>query len=154
MELKNCIELRHSCRAYQKEYGLTKEEKDALLFAATHVPSAMHKYPLKVEILENRMEIARILQEKGQESIGEASALIVIYGDLSIQEYLPFIDQEAGAATQNILLMATSLNLASCWLGIHQGAAFEKEMLLLRETFHLSKNVLPRVAIAIGKKKE
>ena len=150
VEFKELIEKRRSVRSYRKGRLLTEEEKEDILLAATLVPSAMHKRPLRTAILEDLPLIQDILEEKGQPSIGECSALLLVYGDPEVQPYRPFLDQEAGALAENVMLMAVSLHLSTCWLGVHEGAPFEKRLLALRERLGIEEKDVPLVAIAIG----
>ena len=150
VEFKELLVKRRSVRSYRKGRPLKEEERERILLAATLVPSAMNKRPLRTYLLEDRGLIKRILEEKGQPSIGDCSALLLVYGDPEVQPYRPFLDQEAGALVENVMLMAASLGLSTCWLGIHEGAPFEKRLLALKEMAGVEERCLPLAAVAIG----
>ena len=150
VEFKELLEKRRSVRSYRNDRPLNEEERERILLAATLVPSAMNKRPLRTYLLEDRGLIKRILEEKGQPSIGDCSALLLVYGDPEVQPYRPFLDQEAGALAENVMLMATSLGLSTCWLGVHEGAPFEKRLLALRKTAGVEERCPPLAAVAIG----
>lgn len=150
VEFKELLEKRRSVRSYRKGRPLKEEERERILLAATLVPSAMNKRPLRAYLLEDRGLIKRILEEKGQPSIGDCSALLLVYGDPEVQPYRPFLDQEAGALAENVMLMAASLGLGTVWLGVHEGAPFEKRLLALKEMAGVEARCLPLAAVAIG----
>ena len=150
VEFKELLEKRRSVRSYRNDRPLKEEERERILLAATLVPSAMNKRPLRTYLLEDRGLIKRILEEKGQPSIGDCSALLLVYGDPEVQPYRPFLDQEAGALAENVMLMAASLGLSTCWLGVHEGAPFEKRLLALKEMAGVEERCLPLAAVAIG----
>jgi len=54
---------------------------------------------------------------------------------------------DCGAATQNILLQATDMNLGTCWCGLHP---HEKVMTEIRKLFDIPNNIVPFCVIAIG----
>ncbi len=153
MELLDLLKKRHSTRQFLNEYVLSKEEKEKIKEASSFLPSAMHRYPLKGLLYENKARIAEILERKGQKSIGDCSALFLIYGDSNIQSNMGFLQEEAGAMAENILLMATSLSLASCWLGVHENTPFLEDLEKIRDEENLAHSLLPLVAIALGKEK-
>ena len=150
VEFKELLEKRRSVRYYRIDRPLKEEEREKILLAASLIPSAMNKRPLRAYLLEDRGLIKGILEEKGQPSIGDCSALLLVYGDPEVQPYRPFLDQEAGALAENVMLMAVSLGLSTCWLGVHEGAIFEKRLLALREKLGIEGKDIPLVAIAIG----
>lgn len=150
VEFKELLEKRRSVRSYKKGRPLAKEEREKILLAASLIPSAMNKRPLRAYLLEDRGLIKGILEEKGQPSIGDCSALLLVYGDPEVQPYRPFLDQEAGALAENVMLMAASLGLSTCWLGVHEGAPFEKRLLALKEMAGVEERCLPLAAVAIG----
>ena len=150
VEFKELLEKRRSVRSYRNDRPLKEEEREKILLAASLIPSAMNKRPLRAYLLEDRGLIKGILEEKGQPSIGDCSALLLVYGDPEVQPYRPFLDQEAGALAENVMLMATSLGLSTCWLGVHEGAPFEKRLLALKEMAGVEERCLPLAAVAIG----
>ena len=150
VEFQELLKKRRSVRSYKKGRPLAKEEREKILLAATLVPSAMNKRPLRTYLLEDRGLIKRILEEKGQPSIGDCSALLLVYGDPEVQPYRPFLDQEAGSLAENVMLMAASLGLGTVWLGVHEGAPFEKRLLALKEMAGVEERCLPLAAVAIG----
>ncbi len=54
---------------------------------------------------------------------------------------------DCSAATENILLAATSLGLGAVWTGAYGNAKFEE---LLKETLALPDGIMPLCVIAVG----
>lgn len=52
-------------------------------------------------------------------------AMIAIIGEPEMSAYL---EQDLGACTQNMMLMATSMGLGTCWLGIHHNEVVEEKI--------------------------
>jgi nitroreductase len=55
--------------------------------------------------------------------------------------------QDASAATQNILLMATELGLGACWNGVHPQVNVVER---IKKILELDENVIPLSLIHIG----
>ena len=85
-----------------------------------------------------------------QEFVGEAPVIIVVCGNEKKIELMygergkkMYLYQDTAAAIENLLLLATSLGLGSCWVG-----AFDEEE--LKEVLELPENIKPLAVIPIG----
>ncbi len=124
MDVLEAVLRRRSTRKFKDE-KLTKEEVGELLDAVRWTPSAGNTQPWEIivvkdnEIKENLADIAL-----EQNWIKSAPVVLVVclnkelaeknYGERGTDLYGI---QATGAAVQNILLRATEMGLASCWVG-------------------------------------
>ena len=78
-----------------------------------------------------------------------ANLAIIVCADVNLQTGVSkgFFPQDCAAATQNMLLQSTELNLGTCWCGIYPK---EKLVESFREMFELEENIIPFDVIAIG----
>ena len=140
---------RRSIRSYTHETIEDSTIKD-LLEAAMAAPSAVAKDPWHFYVVRDqatRNKIADALPN-GQ-MLRSAPVGIVIVGDIdkAHDNSLSYMLQDCSAATENLLLAASILELGACWLGVHPR---EERITILKEIFALPKNMIPISAIAIG----
>jgi len=124
LEVFEAIERRRSVRAFTSE-EVSEEEVNKLIEAARWAPSAGNIQPWEFVIVTNA-EIKRRLSDAAlhQTFIEEAPVVIVVcanvarsswgYGSRGANLYCL---QDTAAATENMLLAATALGLATCWVG-------------------------------------
>ncbi|UCC28670.1 MAG: nitroreductase family protein [Candidatus Bathyarchaeota archaeon] len=141
---------RRSVRAFTRE-DVTREEVEKLIDAARWAPSAGNLQPWEF-IVVRKPEIKRGLSiaALNQTFIEEAPVVIVVcanqtrssrgYGVRGINLYCL---QDTAAATQNMLLAASALELATCWVG-----AFKEEE--AKRALNLPEQVRPVAIIPIG----
>jgi nitroreductase len=142
--LPEFIYKRRSIRKYQ-EKGISKEYIEKLIEAASWAPSACNKQAWKFIVIDNKEKI-EALTSKGAASFlkNTNNAILVLYDNRTDNiEYQDHI-QSASAAIQNMLLMATSLDIAACWVCNLPPKAF------LRDQFSIPKYYDPIALISIG----
>lgn len=110
--------------------------------AAMAAPTAMGKQPWEVIIIQDR----KILDKLGETKppVGKAQAAIVLAGDAKISGSWVL---DCSAASQNVLLAATSLGLGTVWTGVYGNKKLEQEVRTLLE---LPENIHPLNIIAVG----
>ena len=150
MNLFEAIKSRRSVRAFTQE-DVSKEEVEKLIDAARWAPSAGNIQPWEF-IVVRKPEIKRKLSSAAlhQTFIEEAPVVIVVcanqirsgrgYGARGVHLYCL---QDTAAATQNMLLAACALGLATCWVG-----AFKEEE--AKKALNLPKGVRPVAIIPVG----
>jgi nitroreductase len=146
--MNTIIENRRSIREYQAGKAVTKEQLKQIMGAAMLAPSAHNTRPwefiavTKREILD---EIAQIHPYAKMCKTATAAIVVIAIpqGD-GLEGYFP---QDCGAATQNILLEATSLGLGTCWCGVYPK---EEIMTSFRKLFNIQEPKIPFNVIAIG----
>ncbi len=115
---------RFSCRRFLPE-PLSREIITTVLEAAIWAPTGGGIQPWRfLVVLDERRRQALATAALGQHFVGQAPAVIVVcalpeacarvYGQRGRDLYCL---QDTAAATQNLLLAATSEGLASCWVG-------------------------------------
>jgi len=148
MEALEAIKIRTSVREYL-DTPITKEEIHTLLEAGFAAPSALNKQPWAFYVLESKEA-----QERMKKALSFArynSSLIIM---VAIDQELTFkqggielATADVSAATENILLAATSLGLGSVWCAIYPDP---KRVEAVNNVFALSTNILPYACIHIG----
>lgn len=150
MDVFEAITNRRSVRAFtNKPVSDAKVRK--LIDAARWAPSAGNIQPWEFIIVRDQ-EVKRGLCKAAldQEFIGEAPVVIVVcantlrsergYGARGVNLYCL---QDTAAATQNMLLAAQAMGLATCWVG-----AFQEEE--ARKVLNLPTGVRPVAIIPVG----
>lgn len=150
LDVFEAIKSRRSVRAFTNE-DVSEEEVSKLIDAARWAPSAGNIQPWEFIVvrdpeIKRRLSIAALHQT----FIEEAPVVIVVcanqmrsgrgYGSRGVNLYCL---QDTAAATQNMLLAACALGLASCWVG-----AFQEEE--ARRVLNVPNGVRPVAIISIG----
>lgn len=139
---------RRSIRQFT-EQKLTAEQIRLLLEAAMAAPSAMNLKPWKFVVVQSPEQLSEL---RNALPFGKMNApcAIVVCGDLrSFKKPVleRFWVQDCSAATQNILLAATTLGLGSVWCGVHPINTIEKA---IRKALEIPENVIPLNVIYVG----
>ncbi len=118
--VENPLEWIFARRSIRKFHSNPVEDDkiDLLLQAAMAAPSANNAKPWHFIVLKNRQRLNQLAAiHPYAKMCYEATLAIVVCADPSRSpNYWP---QDCSAATQNILLAATSLGLGTVWLGVH-----------------------------------
>jgi nitroreductase len=124
MELSEAIKNRRSVRTYKKQ-DLPQGTVEKLLEAARWAPSAGNVQPWEfvvVTLKKIKQELAKAAF--GQKDLEDAALVIVVCADemraersYGVRGKTVYCLQDTAVAVQNILLMACSLGLGSCWIG-------------------------------------
>lgn len=150
MDVFEAIKERRSIRAFTDKM-VSKEDVERLIEAARWAPSAGNIQPWEFVIVKDT-EMKRKISDAAlnQILIQKAPIIIVVCADVirssrgygSRGEQLYSL-QDTAAATENILLEAQELGLATCWIGAFQ----EKEV---AEAVKAPENVRPVAIVAVG----
>ena len=139
---------RRSIRQFT-EQKLTAEQIRLLLEAAMAAPSAMNLKPWKFVVVQNPEQLSELRKALPFGKMG-APCAIVVCGDLRSFKK-PALErfwvQDCSAATQNILLAASALELGSVWCGVHPINTIVKAV---RKALEIPENVIPLNVIYIG----
>jgi len=150
LDVFEAIKSRRSVRAFTNE-PISDAEVEKLIDAARWAPSAGNIQPWEFGVVRDP-EIKRGLSEAAlnQAFIEEAPVVIVVcanvwrsgqgYGSRGVNLYCL---QDTGAATQNMLLAAQAMGLATCWVG-----AFQEEE--ARKVLSIPTGVRPVAIIPVG----
>ncbi len=155
MELRDFILMlvrkRSSCRYFDKDYRLTKEELESLIRSVDYGPSAGGIRPYKIYHEENA-EKKKQLQEAAlnQGFISQASSVfcIVAYPPKSKEKYggrgTLYAIQDATIAGMCLTFVATAFDLDTCWVG-----SIEEDK--IREIYGVGEEEIPLSLICVGK---
>jgi nitroreductase len=140
---------RRSIRAFTAE-PVDPAQVEVLLQAAMAAPSAGNRKPWHfVVVTDVRMREALVQVHPHAKMAAESPVVIVPCGDpsLGIPGHPDYWIQDLAAATENILLAATGLGLASVWCGVHPVA---ERVEAVRRVLGVPGTVTPFALIAIG----
>lgn len=137
MDIKEAIYTRRSIRAY-KDQPVGKELIEQVIDAAIHAPSAMNGQPWGFAVIQDKQALQSLsdktkaflvahvdkfpflagyletLQSPDYHVLYNAPALVII---LAKPNTMPIAQVDCTLAAQNLMLMARSLGLGSCWIG-------------------------------------
>jgi len=151
MDIWETIKKRHSVRSFNPNKDVPQELIEKIIEAANCAPSAGGIYPTNfVMVRDQEMKIRLGEAALAQMFIAEAPVVIVVVADLekTASRYGErgrnlYAIQDAAAATENLLLAATALNLGTCWVG-----AFSEEE--VSQILKLKKSQRPLAIIPVG----
>jgi len=112
---------RRSVRKYDLNKELTYDELYELCRYAEAAPSARRQESREYIIVDNQDIINELSTvSKGSMILSECNTLIAVVGKNPEGLTTPHMQpQDLSAATENILLAATSKGLGSCWIGVY-----------------------------------
>ena len=152
MTVSEAIKTRRSIRKFKADSVVTDDQIHKLLEAAMLAPSACNSRPWEFVVVQNREKLDELKEAHPYaKMLSTASAAIVICALPEVQEGIQggiaegYFQQDCGAATENILLQAIELGLATCWCGV-----YPKDYLIERVKTILDISTLPFNLIAIG----
>lgn len=147
--MTNVIFKRTSVRKYT-EQPVEQEKIEMLMKAGMAAPSAKNVQPWEFIIIKKRETLLKITEFHPYSAmLKEAPLAVVVCGDKSkiAVEGMELWPEDCAAATQNIMLQATEMNLGSVWLGVYPKEQIFKP---LAELLKLPSNIVPFSIIAIG----
>ncbi len=135
------IHQRASVRSYSSK-SVSKDTLVELVKAGMAAPTGSNRQPWEFVVIQDKATLAKLGEVKPP--VGKAPAAIVVLGDVNASGSWVL---DCSAATENILLAATSLGLGSVWTGAYGNEKFEN---LIKETLSLPDGIMPLSVIAIG----
>jgi nitroreductase len=147
METYEAIITRRSIRKFTDK-PIEKSTLEKLIKAGMYAPSARNMQSWHFVLITERELLNRIPQVHPYAQMClEAQAVIIVCGDLTIEEGKEYNAINCSAATQNILLAAHELGIGSVWLGVYPRTdRIEGITGLLK----LPSNIIPVSIIALG----
>ena len=150
MEVLESIMKRQSVRMYEKK-DVPNELIGQMLIAAVKAPSAGNVQPWEfIVVKDNKIKKELSLASLKQKHIEDASTVIVVCANLekSADKYgdrgkTLYCIQDTAAAIENMLLVATSLELGTCWVG-----AFEEGK--VKSILNIPERLRPMALITVG----
>lgn len=138
---------RRSVRKY-KNIKVETEKINKLLKAAMQAPSAGNQQPWEFLIIEDKETLNKISHYSPYASFLNKSPLaFILLGNKKRMKFPENWEQDMSAATENILLEATFLELGSVWLGV---APSIERINFIRDFFSLEDYLIPFSIVSIG----
>lgn len=142
---------RRSVRSFTDE-RVTEEDMLALMEAAMSAPSAMNQHAWEFMVVDDPGLIARLSTVSPYAKPAGAAPLCIVPLGVDPEMRVPHMwEQDMGAVTENILLMATSLELGTCWIGI---SPHVERMAAIRDILGIPGDRRPFCIIAVGHPEE
>lgn len=148
MELKEVLLKRRSVRKF-KNQEVPPQLIEELLHAGMSGPSACNKKPWEFYVITNKEKIEE-LKKTSRFSRYNAPLIIIVCGNLENtlpSNFSTYWIQDCSAATENILLRVTDLNLGAVWCGAHPQKIVEEK---IKNILNLPDNHIPLNIIFIG----
>lgn len=138
---------RRSIRKYTSE-PVGDDDVRYLLEAAMAAPSAGNQQPWHFVVIRDRATLDRIPEvHPYSRMLYEAPLAILVCGDERLEKHEGMWVQDCSAATQNILLAATTRGLGSVWLGVYPR---KDRMSGIAQLVGLPDEITPFSLVAIG----
>ena len=155
--LIDLVKKNRSCRGYNENRKITKEELLELVDCARLCPSTANAQPLRYYLAWEEEETRRIqvhtnwakalpqlkLPHKGM----CPTAFIIILQDTAVEENLSKYQKDVGITAQTMLLAATEKGLGGCMIGNFGAGSLKAEL-------NLPDNLAPLLVVAVGEPAE
>ena len=136
---------RRSIRKYTSE-PVSHESIRTLLEAAMAAPSASNRKPWQYVVVTERETLDALAEAHPHgKMLSEAPLAVAVCGDLTEMER--YWVQDCSAATENVLLAVTALDLGAVWLGVFPR---DERVSSVRRILDLPEHIMPLNVIAIG----
>lgn len=144
---------RHSIRKFSNGKTISSEDIESILKAGMYAPSSRNLQPWEfIVINDNESEKWLSLKETSLRKILTQSPLsILVCADTDKEMNRATAVMDCSAATMNMLLQATALNLGSLWYGVFP---HEKRMKDLSKVLYLPDNIMPVSLVLVGEPAE
>ncbi|MGI6710407.1 MAG: nitroreductase family protein [Bacilli bacterium] len=119
MDIFEAIKNRRSIRKFSNK-EIKQTEIETMIRMAMQAPTARGQKPWRFLVVSDKKilkELSNILSNGIM--LVEASLCIILVTDKSDLASVEYYPQDMAAATQNLMLAATALNIGSCWLGTY-----------------------------------
>jgi len=147
-DVLNWIQKRRSIRTYT-DILLSADQVEALLHAAMAAPSASDRRPWAFVVVRSE-ERRKALTKTHQSSYmcANAAVVIAVLGDPGVS---PHWVEDCSAATENLLLAVTGLDLGAVWVGIYPNADREN---LVRQVLNIPEEIRVLCLVPVGQPAE
>ncbi|MGL4986033.1 MAG: nitroreductase family protein [Treponemataceae bacterium] len=145
-ELPNTMLSRRSVRSY-RDQAVSDKAIERILRAAMYAPSAGNQQAWEFLVVKNRQKLDELSKVSPYaSSLTKANVAIVVLGKTD-KKYPQYLEQDLGAASQNILLQVVEEGLGAVWLGV---APEVDRMNFVKKLFNLDGITLPFCIIPLG----
>ncbi|MBN2120308.1 MAG: nitroreductase family protein [Candidatus Omnitrophica bacterium] len=138
---------RRSIRRYKSD-EVSNDLIKKILEAAMNAPSAGNEQPWHFIVIKNKGGLQKLAESSPYaKMVKDAPCAIVVCGDLNLDKHQGYWVQDCSAASENILLEVTELNLGAVWLGVYP---LKERIEYIKEQFKLPENIIPFSIIPVG----
>ncbi len=149
METIKAIKQRRSIRNFN-DTKIKDENIQTILECAMSTPTARNQQGFRFVVVDDKSILKDISSNiPSGKMCKDASHAIIICYEVKDESSKLYWVQDASATTQNILLSATDLGIASVWIAVHPR---EKKIDFVTNYFNLPKNIKPLSIVALGYK--
>ena len=147
MKVMEAILKRRSIRQFTNQ-PIAQDDLNTLLRAAMMAPTARNCQEWEFVVVRNKETFKKMMHvHPYAKMLEQADCAIIVCGNTQREHAPGYWMADCGAATQNILLAATSLGIGSVWLGVYPN---EERMKGLAALLGLPDYVKPLNIIALG----
>ena len=147
MKVMEAILKRRSIRQFTNQ-PIAQDDLNTLLRAAMMAPTARNCQEWEFVVVRNKETFKKMMHvHPYAKMLEQADCAIIVCGNTQREHAPGYWMADCGAATQNILLAATSLGIGSVWLGVYPN---EERMKGLSQLLGLPDYVKPLNIIALG----
>lgn len=155
------IKARTSIRSFTGE-KLSEEQINTLLDAAMAAPTAANEQPWRfIVITDDEVKAGLYSGEVHKKIVANAGAVIIVCGENTrlrrshgadpdaqpVPEPNPYWYEDCSAATENLLLAATALDLGAVWLSCYP---IERSVNRIRDYLSIPETVTPLAIVPVG----
>ncbi len=143
------IKNRRSVRKFDLSKKVSYDTLVELCKYASYAPTARNQEDREYMIIDDEKIINELSEvSKGSQILKNCNTVIAILGKSIMEASVPeMVPSDLAAATENLLLAATSLKLGSCWVGIYP---MDMRMIKCNQILGLNNGVFVFSLIAIG----
>ena len=147
MDAIDAIIGRRTIRQYTPD-PIPAEKLEVLLRAAMSAPTANNRQPWHYVVITDRTTLDRIGEfHRHGAMLKQATAAILVCGDLQLARYHGHMILDCAAATENILIAAHAIGLGAAWLGIYP---WEDRQAAIRQFLTMPAEIDPIALVSIG----
>lgn len=150
MDAFEAIFERRSVRVFTDEM-IDKDIVERIVKAGLASPSACNRRPFEMIVINNKEILSSLLLGRLESKpllTAPLAIVVAVDTEKAIKRAPLYWACDASAATENILLAATSLGLGSLWLGVWPQ---EDKMESIKNALSLPPSIIPFSLIALGK---
>lgn len=145
------IYIRRSIREFLDK-DVEPEKVEQIIRAAMQAPSAKNQQPWEFYVVKGKQNLEKLSKfAPYSKPIAGANLAIIVLGNTLNLKSPNYMQHDLGAATQCLLLEATTLGLGTVWNG---AGPDNKRMDYLKELYQLPEHLFPFSVIAVGYPKD
>lgn len=143
----NSIFKRRSIRKYTNQ-EVSEDDVRKLLEAGMCAPSASNIRPWHFIVVRDKDMLEKLSKtHKYAYMVKNANIAIIVCGDYTLHTHKDYWILDCSAATENILIEATELNLGAVWVAVFPR---EERINYVRDLLKLPENIMPLCIVSIG----